>query len=59
MICSGVCLRRAIVIGLLRPDILGNGLSQQVDQPQGVRPVILGVGRGGGALRRVVHSRRP
>jgi hypothetical protein len=25
-------------MSLLRPDILGNGLSQQVDQPQGVRP---------------------
>ncbi|MCZ7536230.1 MAG: hypothetical protein M5T61_10075 [Acidimicrobiia bacterium] len=25
-------------MSLLHPDILGNGLSQQVDQPQGVRP---------------------
>jgi hypothetical protein len=35
MICSGVCLRRAIVKSLLRPAILGNGLSQPVEQPQG------------------------
>jgi transposase len=28
-------------MSLLRPDILGNGLSQQVDQPHGVRPVDL------------------
>jgi hypothetical protein len=41
MICSGVCLRRAIVMSLLRPAILGNGLSQWMDQSQGFRPYAL------------------
>jgi hypothetical protein len=31
-------------MSLLRPDILGNGLSQPVDQPQGVRPIDLAEG---------------
>jgi hypothetical protein len=35
-----VCLRRAIVMSLLRPAILGNELSQPVDQSQGVRPYL-------------------
>jgi hypothetical protein len=30
-------------MSLLRPDILGNGLSQLADQPQGVRPIQLGM----------------
>ncbi len=38
MICSGVCLRRAIVMILPSPTIVGNGLTSQVDRFQGVRP---------------------
>jgi hypothetical protein len=34
----GVCLRRAIVMILPLPSILGPGLSPYVDQPHGVRP---------------------
>jgi hypothetical protein len=37
-ICSGVCLRLAIVNILPSPTIVGNGLSSRVDQPHGVRP---------------------
>jgi hypothetical protein len=46
MICSGVCLRRAIVMSLLRPAIQGNGLSQRVDRSQGVRPEVQGADLG-------------
>ncbi len=35
MICSGVCLRRAIVMILPSPTIVGNGLSSRVDRFQG------------------------